>query len=331
MEGFSDGFVNLFNFYGGHASDEVGIGTADGFSIVAVVVEVAAIDDGVADEAVFILPGKVGRIERRGFDDDLVGHFHRGGEVHEGGIDTGKGVAVFQERSGLPKVARVGREGGEAFRVVEDLGVVALFFRAAKEEDAEFGMVFMQAMEEFAPVGERPALELEVLGAAGADVDAENFASGKLMGGDEFVGPVEFVGLEVNFEIVIRQERLFVEKRKEAVVVLDAVDGVVLRHSTVDECAVEAAVAFVLVAEAQAGTDETGDGAIVDAAQGVDVDGDVVVLAAEFAQEGQGVERAVLDEVLLVNGVEVRIAFKDVLGTSPEDEGINGGSRIVGA
>ena len=151
------------------------------------------------------------------------------------------------------------------------------------------------------------------------------------MAGDEFVGPGVFLGLEKEFEVVRGEHRLLVEQGEQSVVVLDAMDRVVLRNGAVHELAIEEPVAFVLVAEADVGADEAGDGAVVDAAERMDVDGDVVALAAKFHQEGERVERAVLDEVLLVNGVEVRVAFEDVPGPRPEHEGVDGGVRIVRA
>src|SRR5881409_1935183 len=111
---------------------------------------------------------------------------------------------------------------------------------------------------------------------------------------------------------MLRQKRFLAEQGEETEVVFHTVDGVVLWDAAADQEPIEPPVVFVFVAQAQAGSDETGNQTVVNSAEGVDVDGNVVSLSPEFAEERERLQSAFADQVPLVNDVEVRIAFEQV-------------------
>lgn len=43
-------------------------------------------------------------VEGRGFDHDLLRHFHSRGNVHQGRVDTEEGVTAFDESSRFPEI-----------------------------------------------------------------------------------------------------------------------------------------------------------------------------------------------------------------------------------
>src|SRR6185503_20047183 len=125
-----------------------------------------------------------------------------------------------------------------------------------------------------------------------------------------------------DLEIVLRQQRLFIEQREKAVVVLDAVNGVVLRDRAVHQQPIQPAVILVLMAQSESRADKPRHDAIMDATQSVDVDGDVVSFPAQVTEKRQRSQRTLLDQILLVNGVEVRIAPQQILRAGRQDAGV---------
>ena len=72
--------------------------------------------------------------------------------------------------------------------------VVLFFLRTAEEQDRQLGMGLAQLLEQREVVIERPAPEGEVLGAAGADMNAEPLAPGPVMPREEVLGPFRSAG-----------------------------------------------------------------------------------------------------------------------------------------
>ena len=160
---------------------------------------------------------------------------------------------------------------------------------------------------------------------------AEAGARPEILPGEKVFRPLLLVRFEEDLEVVRGQERFFAEESEEAVVVLDAVNGVVLGDGAVDEEAVEPRRAGVLVADAHGRAEETRDHPVVNAAEGVDVDGDIVAPGAKFAEEREGFPRAFLDHVFLEDGVDVRVALEQISRAGPEREDIDGGVGKVRA
>ena len=114
-------------------------------------------------------------------------------------------------------------------------------------------------------------------------------------------------------------------------VVFDRVFAVILLERAIDQEPVPAASIIILVTDAHPRIDQVSHSAIMHAALGMTVDGDIILLLPQLPQEPQGFNLARADKVLLVNRIQVRVSLQQVLRPGPEDEGVDIGCGKVGA
>jgi hypothetical protein len=185
-------------------------------------------------------------------------------------------VAVLEEGAGLAQVIGGGHPEGGLGEVMTDLLVGGHFLGAAEEQASEVGVVVGELVEELDIMAQGPAFEGEVFGSAGSDVESDAFFVAQSGLVDELAGLDSFLRGEVDLEFRVGEEGGALEEGEEADVVLHAMDRIILGQRPVDQKAVEEAMIFVLVAEAQPGSDQPGHEAVMEAALGVGIDGEVV-------------------------------------------------------
>ena len=112
---------------------------------------------------------------------------------------------------------------------------------------------------------------------------------------EELLRPLPLLRFEKHFKVMSRQQRILPEQREQAVVILDAVNGVVLWDGAIDEQAVEPGMSGVLMADANRSADKPRHDAIVNAAEGVDINAGIVATRTQFAEERKRFQRAFLD------------------------------------
>src|SRR4029077_9986615 len=106
---------------------------------------------------------------------------------------------------------------------------------------------------------------------------------------------------------------------------------IILGKGAIDQQAVEPRCLVVGMAEALTGIDEAGHRSIMNSALRMGIERQVVMPTAQPPQEPQAIEGAGLREVLLVNKVEVGIAFEQIAGASPPDQRVDLRGGEIGA
>jgi hypothetical protein len=172
-QGFLHRGKHIFHFHRRHQSLQLLVRAANRAAVVAVEIQVATTDGFVGNETIRIPPRDVGRVERGCFDNDLVGHLHRGGQMHVNRIHAHKAVEVLHQRRGLAKVRGRRREDWKVFGCHEDLRVFLLFIGTAEKHEGGTNRRFRELLHKFEPMRKGPALESKVLCATAAEVKTE--------------------------------------------------------------------------------------------------------------------------------------------------------------
>ncbi len=154
-------------------------------------------------------------------------------------------------------------------------------------------------------------------------MNAENFLSGQLVFGEEFIRPFLLIRRQKNFDRVRRQFHFSAKQRQHVKIVFDRMTRVILQQNLVDEFAVEPAEAFVFVADADGRAGDARGDAIMHPALRMRVDGNVVTFAPQRPKKAKCLELAGLDEVFLMDAIEMRIVFQQVSGTGPQHQRVN--------
>jgi len=137
-----------------------------------------------------------------GFDDDLIWNFHRGSEVHQGGVNADKGAAFFEKGRGLAKISCGWMDDFRASGLGEDALVVRLLLGPAEKENGQIRQSPVQLLDQLDIRFQRPASEGEIFGAARPNVQAEEFSSAKPIRRNELFRPVQFRCGKIDFVIV---------------------------------------------------------------------------------------------------------------------------------
>src|SRR4030095_141329 len=194
-------------------------------------------------------------------------------------------MAVFQQRGGLTKIGGCWRQHSLPLGCLKNLLVFRFFLGTAKQQKGHLRPPFDKALDEFEPLRERPSLQLEILGAAAAYVDAKTRAGLQLVVDCVFLRPRQVVRAEKEFELVAGQQRFGPEQGEKTVVILDSVHRVVLGDGAMDKESIPPARVFVGVAHAQPRADDPGEDSIMDAPLGMRVDRYVVFVPSQTEEE----------------------------------------------
>ena len=87
--------------------------------------------------------------------------------------------------------------------------------------------------------------------------------------------------------------------------------------------------ALIPVAQPDRRPDDAGGDSIMDGALRMGVDDDIVAVLPQLPQILHGLNSAHLEQVLLMDRVEVRVALQEVFRAGPEHESVNHGLRVV--
>ena len=110
------------------------------------------------------------------------------------------------------------------------------------------------------------------------------------IGRNILIRPGQFRRGEIDFVVMLGQDRLGAQEPQEGEVVFGAVALVILGQGAIDQTVVQDGMAVVLVADADGSVDEAGHRAVVNPALGMGVKGKIIMLPAQPPQQTHGLE-----------------------------------------